>query len=47
VLVRPRGRERWHYLNAVPIQRIYERWIHPYQAHWASSLLALQRELED
>lgn len=23
---RKRGRERWHYLNAVPLQRMYERW---------------------
>src|SRR6516225_3711583 len=23
---RKRGRERWHYLNAVPIQRLHERW---------------------
>ncbi|MHB8575275.1 MAG: metalloregulator ArsR/SmtB family transcription factor [Dehalococcoidia bacterium] len=46
VLVRRRGRERWNYLNAVPVQRIYERWISPYEAHWASSLLRLKRGVE-
>jgi DNA-binding transcriptional ArsR family regulator len=32
VLVRRRGRERWNHLNAVPIRRIYERWLSPYEA---------------
>lgn len=46
VLVRPRGRERWHYLNAVPLERIYERWVGTYQAYWARSLLGVQRVAE-
>lgn len=46
VRVRRRGRQRWNHLDPVPIQRVYERWIRPYQAHWASSLLALQRQVE-
>lgn len=39
IIVVPRGRERWNYLNAVPLQQIYERWISGYEAHWASALL--------
>jgi DNA-binding transcriptional ArsR family regulator/uncharacterized protein YndB with AHSA1/START domain len=46
VLVRPRGRERWNYLNAVPLQQIYERWLRPYEAEWASALLNLKRHAE-
>lgn len=46
VLVERRGRERWNHLNAVPIQRIYERFVSPYEAHWASSLLGLKRSIE-
>ncbi|HSA92549.1 MAG TPA: metalloregulator ArsR/SmtB family transcription factor [Terriglobales bacterium] len=46
IVVRRRGRERWNHLNAVPLQRIYERWISPYEAHWASSLLRLKRSAE-
>jgi uncharacterized protein YndB with AHSA1/START domain/DNA-binding transcriptional ArsR family regulator len=46
VVVRPRGRERWHYLNAVPLQRLYERWVSAYQSQWASSLLGIQRAAE-
>lgn len=43
VLVRREGRERWNHLNAVPIQRIYERWISPFQAHWAAAILRLEQ----
>jgi DNA-binding transcriptional ArsR family regulator len=46
VVVRRRGRERWNHLNAVPLQRIYERWLRPYEAQWASTLFQLKRHLE-
>ena len=39
VVVRRSGRERWNHLNAVPLQRIYERWLRPYEAKWSSTLL--------
>jgi DNA-binding transcriptional ArsR family regulator/uncharacterized protein YndB with AHSA1/START domain len=40
---RKRGRERWHYLNVVPLQRLHERWFDPVAAGWASGLLRLRR----
>lgn len=46
VLVRRKGRERWNHLNAVPIQQIHERWVQPYEAHWARSLLHLRDHAE-
>jgi DNA-binding transcriptional ArsR family regulator/uncharacterized protein YndB with AHSA1/START domain len=46
VVVRRHGRERWNHLNAVPLQRIYERWLRPYEAQWASTLLQMKRNLE-
>jgi DNA-binding transcriptional ArsR family regulator/uncharacterized protein YndB with AHSA1/START domain len=46
VVVRRRGRERWNHLNAVPLQRIVERWLQPYESHWAASLLQLKRRVE-
>ena len=46
VVVEARGRERWHYLNAVPLQRIVERWVRPYAAEQASRLLNLKRHAE-
>src|SRR5262245_10723631 len=42
---RKRGRERWHYLNAVPLERLHRRWAGPVEASFASSLLRLQDQL--
>lgn len=47
VVVRPHGRERWNQLNVVPLQQIYERWLRPYEARWASSLLHLKQFIEE
>ncbi|MEE8518250.1 MAG: metalloregulator ArsR/SmtB family transcription factor [Dehalococcoidia bacterium] len=41
-----RGRQRWNYINAAPLQDIYERWIKPHQVRWAQSLTALGRLVE-
>ena len=46
VTSRKRGRERWHYLNAVPLQRLHERWFGPLAGGWASGLLRLQTNVE-
>jgi DNA-binding transcriptional ArsR family regulator/uncharacterized protein YndB with AHSA1/START domain len=46
VTSRKRGRERWHYLNVVPLQRLHERWHDPLAAGWSSRLLRLQRNVE-
>ena len=41
VVVRRRGRERWNYLNAIPLRRLYEHYIDPISDGFASSLLRL------
>lgn len=41
-----KGRERFNYLDAMPIQAIQERWIGPYAAVAAGQLHRLKRELE-
>ncbi|WP_455204978.1 metalloregulator ArsR/SmtB family transcription factor, partial [Kaarinaea lacus] len=46
VLIRRDGRERWNYLNAVPLQQIYQRWIKPYEAVWAYGLVRLANHVE-
>src|SRR5690242_3565715 len=46
IIVRREGRERWNYLNAIPLQEIYERWLKPYEAQWARSLLRMKRYVE-
>src|SRR5438128_12645062 len=42
VTSRKRGRERWPYLNAIPLQRIHERWVQAQAEPWATRLLRLQ-----
>jgi DNA-binding transcriptional ArsR family regulator/uncharacterized protein YndB with AHSA1/START domain len=46
VTSRKRGRERWHYLNAVPLQKLHRRWAEPTAAGFASALLRLQDTVE-
>jgi DNA-binding transcriptional ArsR family regulator/uncharacterized protein YndB with AHSA1/START domain len=46
VASRKRGRERWHYLNAVPLQQLHRRWADPVAAGFASALLRLADTVE-
>jgi DNA-binding transcriptional ArsR family regulator/uncharacterized protein YndB with AHSA1/START domain len=46
VVPRREGKTKRLYLNAVPIQTIYDRWISQYSALWASQLTSLKYELE-
>ena len=41
-----KGRERFNYLDAMPIQAIHERWIGPYASQAAGMLSRLKAELE-
>jgi uncharacterized protein YndB with AHSA1/START domain len=47
VVTRRRGREKLHFLNAVPIQLIHDRWVDKYTAPWAATLSELKHKLED
>ena len=40
------GREKLHYLNPVPLQEIYERWIGKYERHRLQALSDLKKGLE-
>jgi DNA-binding transcriptional ArsR family regulator len=40
------GREKLHYLNAVPISEIANRWIRKFERHRVDSLVDLKRRLE-
>jgi DNA-binding transcriptional ArsR family regulator len=46
VVTRRRGREKLHFLNPVPIQLVYDRWVSKYAQPWASALSGLKSELE-
>jgi DNA-binding transcriptional ArsR family regulator len=41
-----RGREKWHYLNPVPIHDIAERWIGRFERRRLRVLAELERQLE-
>jgi len=41
-----RGREKLHYLNPVPLQEIYERWIRKFERQRLSALHKLKNRLE-
>ena len=45
VLVERRGRERWNHLAALPIKRIYDRWISRYAGPALDLLDRLDRDL--
>jgi DNA-binding transcriptional ArsR family regulator len=46
VITRREGREKLHFLNAVPIRQIHDRWIDKYKEHKVSALVALKTSLE-
>lgn len=41
------GREKYHYLNVVPIRQIYERWVNKFADAWAKPLTNLKYNLEN
>ena len=47
IVTRKRGREKLHFLNAVPIRLVHDRWVSKYAAPWAASLSELKQKLED
>ncbi len=46
VVSRRRGREKFHYLNPIPIRLIHDRWVNKYTEPWAAGLAGLKSELE-
>ncbi len=47
VVTEKRGREKFHYLNPVPIRQIHDRWIDKFTEHHVVALTDLKRQLED
>jgi uncharacterized protein YndB with AHSA1/START domain len=41
------GREKHHFLNAVPIQQVYDRWVSKFSQSWTERLTALKYVLEE
>ncbi len=47
VVTKRRGREKLHFLNAVPIQLVHDRWVSKYAEPWAAALTGLKDRLEN
>ena len=47
VVTRRSGREKLHFLNAVPIRQIHDRWITKYAEHRVAALADLKTQLEE
>ena len=47
VIAKRRGRERWNYLNPLPIRRIHDRWIGRYAAGAVDLLARLTEAVEN
>jgi len=46
VVSRRRGREKLHFLNAVPIRLVHDRWVSKYAEQWVAGLSDLKSSLE-
>jgi uncharacterized protein YndB with AHSA1/START domain len=47
IVTKKRGREKLHFLNAVPIRLVHDRWVSKYAAPIAATLSGLKHRLED
>src|SRR5213078_3832839 len=47
VATKRRGREKLHFLNAVPIRLVHDRWVSKYAEPWAAALSGLKQTLEE
>jgi DNA-binding transcriptional ArsR family regulator len=47
IVTKRRGREKFHFLNVVPIRQIHDRWIDKYAAPVAAMLTGLKKEIEE
>src|SRR5882672_9863853 len=47
VVTKRRGREKLHFLNAVPIRLVHDRWVSKYAEPWVAALSGLKQVLED
>ncbi len=46
VVTRRHGREKHHFLNAIPIRQVHDRWVTKYTAGWTAALADLKTDLE-
>jgi DNA-binding transcriptional ArsR family regulator len=47
IVTRRRGREKLHFLNAVPIRLVHDRWVSKYSEPWVATLSELKHVIEE
>lgn len=47
IIVKREGKNRWNYINPLPIREIYERWVKKYEAGWSSYLIQFKNYMEN
>jgi uncharacterized protein YndB with AHSA1/START domain len=47
IVTKRRGREKLHFLNAIPIRQIHDRWLDKYSAPVAAMLTGLKKQIEE
>lgn len=47
IVTRKKGRFKYHYLNALPLQEMIDRWVHPFLQPQAAALADLKAQLEE
>jgi DNA-binding transcriptional ArsR family regulator len=47
IVTKRQGREKLHFLNAVPIRLVHDRWVSKYAEPWAAALSALKKGIEE
>ncbi|MEO9362376.1 MAG: helix-turn-helix domain-containing protein [Nitrososphaera sp.] len=46
IIVKRKGRQRWNYINPLPIKELYDRWICSYTVGTVDLLARMKREIE-
>lgn len=46
IIIKREGKNRWNYINPLPIREIYERWVKKYEAGWSSYLIDFKNKME-
>ena len=47
ITTQKKGREKLHFLNPIPIQQVYDRWVSQYAQKWSQALTNLKFSLEE
>jgi uncharacterized protein YndB with AHSA1/START domain/biotin operon repressor len=47
IVTKRRGREKLHFLNAVPIRLVHDRWVSKYAEPWVATLSELKQVIEE